>query len=108
MLDALARAETERDLSEIRAELQEQGYLKRLRSKKEKPAAAGAPMKFTTSDGFTVLVGRNNRQNDRLTLKTANNNDIWFHTKKYPMAPTRSHGHRGRKPRRRLWKRLPS
>ena len=88
VLDALARAETERDLSEIRAELQEQGYLKRLRSKKEKPAAAGAPMKFTTSDGFTVLVGRNNRQNDRLTLKTANNNDIWFHTKNIPGSHT--------------------
>lgn len=88
VLDALARAETERDLAEIRAELQEQGYLRRPRSKKEKPAAVSAPMKFTTSDGFTVLVGRNNRQNDRLTLKTANNNDIWFHTKNIPGSHT--------------------
>ena len=88
VLDALARAETERDLAEIRAELQEQGYLRKLRSKKEKPAAAGEPMKFTTSDGFTVLVGRNNRQNDRLTLKTANNNDVWFHTKNIPGSHT--------------------
>ena len=88
VLDALARAETERDLAEIRAELQEQGYLRKLRSKKEKPAAVSAPMKFTTSDGFTVLVGRNNRQNDRLTLKTANNNDIWFHTKNIPGSHT--------------------
>ena len=88
VLDALARAETERDLSEIRAELQEQGYLRKLRSKKEKSAAVSAPMKFTTSDGFTVLVGRNNRQNDKLTLKTANNNDIWFHTKNIPGSHT--------------------
>ena len=88
VLDALARAETERDLAEIRAELQEQGYLRKLRSKKEKPAAAGEPMKFTTSDGFTVLGGRNNRQNDRLTLKTANNNDVWFHTKNIPGSHT--------------------
>lgn len=88
VLDALARAETERDLAEIRAELQEQGYLRKLRSKKEKPAAVSAPMKFTTSDGFTVLVGRNNRQNDRLTLKTADNNDIWFHTKNIPGSHT--------------------
>ena len=88
VLDALARSETERDLSEIRAELQEQGYLRKLRSKKEKPAAVSAPMKFTTSDGFTVLVGRNNRQNDKLTLKTANNNDIWFHTKNIPGSHT--------------------
>lgn len=88
VLDALARAETERDLSEIRAELAEQGYLRVPRSKKEKPAAVSAPMKFTTSDGFTVLVGRNNRQNDKLTLKTANNNDIWFHTKNIPGSHT--------------------
>ncbi len=88
VLDALARAETERDLSEIRAELQEQGYLRKLRSKKDKPAGVSAPMEFTTSDGFTVLVGRNNRQNDKLTLKTANNNDIWFHTKNIPGSHT--------------------
>lgn len=88
VLDALARAETERDLSEIRGELAEQGYLRVHRNKKEKPAAVSAPMRFTTSDGFTVLVGRNNRQNDKLTLKTANNNDIWFHTKNIPGSHT--------------------
>lgn len=81
VLDALVRAENEQDLSEIRAELAEQGYVRVLRSKKQKPAAISAPMKFTTTEGFTVLVGRNNRQNDRLTMKIANNNDIWFHTK---------------------------
>ncbi len=84
VLDALTRAETEQDLSEIRAELGEQGYIRVLRSKKQKPVAAGAPLKFTVADGFTVLVGRNNRQNDKLTLKTANNNDLWFHTKNIP------------------------
>ena len=88
VLDALARAETERDLSEIRGELAEQGYLRVHRNKKEKPAAVSAPLRFTTSDGFTVLVGRNNRQNDKLTLKTANNNDIWFHTKNIPGSHT--------------------
>ena len=88
VLDALARAETERDLSEIRGELQEQGYLRKLRGKKEKPPAVSAPLSFTTSDGFTVLVGRNNRQNDRLTMKLSNNNDIWFHTKNIPGSHT--------------------
>ncbi len=88
VLDALARAETERDLSEIRGELMEQGYLRVPRSKREKLASVSAPMRFTTSDGFTVLVGRNNRQNDRLTLKTANNNDIWFHAKNIPGSHT--------------------
>lgn len=88
VLDALTRAETEQDLAEIRAELGEQGYVRLLRSKKQKPAAVSAPMKFTTSDGFTVLVGRNNRQNDKLTMKLANNNDIWFHTKNIPGSHT--------------------
>ena len=88
VFEALSRAATSQDLGEIRAELMEQGYIRKLRSKKEKPAAVSAPLTFQTSDGFTVLVGRNNRQNDRLTLKTANNNDIWFHTKNIPGSHT--------------------
>lgn len=88
VLEALARAETERDLMEIRAELKEQGYLKASRGKKERPPAVSAPMSFQSSDGFTILVGRNNRQNDRLTMKLASNNDIWFHTKNIPGSHT--------------------
>ena len=88
VLEALAQASTERDLAEIRAELAEQGYIRKLRSKKERPAEVSAPLKFTTSDGFTVLVGRNNRQNDKLTMKLANNNDVWFHTKNIPGSHT--------------------
>ena len=84
VLDALARAENERDLAEIK----EQGYIRSLRSKKEKPAGISEPLSFTTSDGFTVLVGRNNRQNDKLTLKLANNNDVWFHVKNIPGSHT--------------------
>ena len=87
VLDALSRAETERDLAEIRQELQEQGYLKSQKGK-QKPLAAAAPMEFTVSDGFLVLVGRNNKQNDILTLKKANNNDLWFHTKNIPGSHT--------------------
>lgn len=77
---ALTEAESEQDLDEIRTELAEQGYIK-AQYKKGKPNAAGKPLKFMTEDGFTVLVGRNNKQNDKLTLKDANNNDYWFHTK---------------------------
>lgn len=88
VLDALSRAETERDLSEIRAELGEQGYVRVLRDKKHKPAGVSEPMKFTVADGFTVLVGRNNRQNDRLTMKLAGNRDIWFHVKNIPGSHT--------------------
>ncbi len=88
VLDALSRAETEQELSEIREELREQGYIKTSRGKKQKVLSAGAPERFTVSDGFTVLIGRNNRQNDRLTMKLSSNNDIWFHTKNIPGAHT--------------------
>ena len=89
VFESLALAETERDLGEIRTELTEQGYAKRQRGKKnQKQPALSAPLKFTTSEGFTVYVGRNNRQNDKLTMKDANNNDIWFHTKNIPGSHT--------------------
>lgn len=86
---ALTEAKTEQDLAEIRAELAEQGYIRLQKGKKSaKAQALGKPLKFETSDGFTVLVGRNNRQNDKLTLKDSNNNDIWFHTKNIPGSHT--------------------
>lgn len=89
VFESLALAENERDLNEIRAELAEQGYVRRRAGKKnQKQPAFSAPLKFKTSDGFTVLVGRNNRQNDKLTMKDANNNDIWFHTKNIPGSHT--------------------
>lgn len=89
VFESLALAENERDLNEIRAELAEQGYVRRRAGKKnQKQPSLSAPLKFKTSDGFTVLVGRNNRQNDKLTMKDANNNDIWFHTKNIPGSHT--------------------
>lgn len=68
-------------LSEIRRELTETGYLKAQSGAKnrEKPLP---PLKFRSSDGFEILVGRNNYQNDRLTLKTAVGGDLWLHTQK--------------------------
>lgn len=87
VFDALSRAQTERELSEIRQELIEQGYVKKARGKQKTPAAL-PPLQFTSSEGFAILVGRNNRQNDKLTLRTANNNDIWFHTKNIPGSHT--------------------
>lgn len=80
VIEALNRATTEGELAEIRAELTEQGYVKAPRGKQKK-AASLPPLKFTSSTGFTILVGRNNKQNDKLTLKTASKNDIWLHTK---------------------------
>ena len=89
--DEIARAESEQDLSSIRQELVAEGYLKENKSEKNnRKAKALKPdfREFETTDGFKVLVGRNNRQNDLLTLKTANKNDLWFHTKDIPGSHT--------------------
>ena len=80
VLDTVNRAETVRELAQIREELTEQGYLRRPKGKAPK-LEKSAPKSFQTSDGFTVMVGRNNRQNDQLTLKTAAKTDLWLHTK---------------------------
>lgn len=79
--EELRKAETEEDLSEIADELYEQGYLKRAKEAKRKKKEMSKPMEFETPDGFTILVGKNNKQNDYLTLKLAKNSDLWFHTK---------------------------
>lgn len=83
VLDALSRAENERDLSEIRAELEGGGYLRPTDSKKQKKLPPSKPMEFTSSDGYRIFVGRNNRQNDLLTLKTARKDDLWLHVQKF-------------------------
>ena len=80
VLDTVDRAENEKDLSQIREELTEQGYLKIQKGKKARQTTL-PPLEFESSDGFKILVGRNNRQNDKLTLKTASKNDMWLHTK---------------------------
>ncbi|MDE5983662.1 MAG: NFACT family protein [Eubacterium sp.] len=78
VLDALSRAETDSEITEIKSELSAQGYIKKTNDKK-KNAKALKPMRFKTRDGFNVFVGRNNLMNDKLTLKTAKNYDTWFH-----------------------------
>jgi predicted ribosome quality control (RQC) complex YloA/Tae2 family protein len=87
VFEELSRAATERDLLEVRVELMEQGYIRAPKGKQKQPAIAG-PIAFMSSDGFKILVGRNNRQNDLLTMKQANNNDIWLHTKNIPGSHT--------------------
>jgi len=80
-LVAVENAESESDLNAIRSELAEEGYLKRVTAKKTARQAASKPMHFVSEDGFDIYIGKNNTQNDYLTLKFANSNDIWFHTK---------------------------
>ena len=80
VLAEIGQAETEADFLDIRSELREAGFLKK-QGKKEK-ARPAAPRAFRTSSGLRVLVGRNNRQNDKLTLKDADRRDLWLHTQK--------------------------
>ncbi|MBR6107535.1 MAG: NFACT family protein [Oscillospiraceae bacterium] len=79
VFDALTRAECESDIAQLRLELTEQGYL-RENKKAGKPLKPMQPLHFVSSDGFDIYVGRNNLQNDRLTLKFAEKTDIWLHT----------------------------
>lgn len=80
VLDALTRARTEGDIAALRQELTEQGYISRSRQK-GKPPKALPPMKFRSSEGYDIRVGRNNAQNDRLTCKEAKKTDVWLHAK---------------------------
>jgi predicted ribosome quality control (RQC) complex YloA/Tae2 family protein len=87
VFDVLTRSGTDAEIAELREELTEEGYLKRVsNAKKKTPQAAKMlpPLEFEAPGGFTVLVGRNNRQNDFLTTKLAEKTDIWFHTKNIP------------------------
>ena len=82
VIDELTRSETEAEINEIRRELSENGYgKKKLRQNEKKKVKPIEPIEYVTSDGFKVLVGRNNIQNDFLTFKKARNNDMWLHTK---------------------------
>ena len=82
VLDELARAESERDLADIRAELRATGYLRQPRNAKKEKAAPRAPLAFVSSTGYEILVGRSNTQNDELTHRTARRTDIWLHVQK--------------------------
>ena len=80
VIDSLSRAETDSEISAIRTELAETGFLKR-KSFKSKNEKALKPMEYESTEGFKIFVGRNNVMNDKLTLKTAKNYDLWFHVK---------------------------
>lgn len=82
ILDELSRAESEKDLTEIRQELIAGGYLKNTDKKKKMKIQPSKPMEFVSSAGLRIRVGRNNSQNDQLTLKSAFKSDLWLHTQK--------------------------
>ncbi|MGN1059122.1 MAG: NFACT family protein, partial [Clostridia bacterium] len=82
--ESLERAESAAALSQIGDELADQGYIRRPRDAKKKKDAPAAPVKLTTKDGILLYAGKNNRQNDYLTCRLAQNKDLWFHTKNIP------------------------
>ncbi|MBE6798908.1 MAG: fibronectin/fibrinogen-binding protein [Ruminococcaceae bacterium] len=84
VIDELKRAKSVAELGEIRQELIGSGYLRATAAEKRRKVAVSKPEEVLSPDGFRVLIGRNNRQNDELTLKIANKDDMWFHTKNIP------------------------
>lgn len=84
VFEELSRASGESGLSEIRAELTAGGYIRAKRGQKPARVRETGPQTYRTPEGFEIYSGRNNRQNDRLTLKIAAKNDIWLHTRNIP------------------------
>lgn len=82
---ALDIALSESDLSQIKEELTEYGYIKRKYAGKKKGSQSKSrPFHYISSDGYHMYVGKNNFQNEELTFKFATGNDWWFHAKKMP------------------------
>ena len=86
--DALENADTPVELDEIRQELMTEGYIAKQNNAKKKQQKKSEPIKIISVDGYEILIGRNNRQNDELTLKSAYSTDLWFHTKEIPGSHT--------------------
>ncbi len=85
VLYTLSAAQDASQIKEIREELIQAGYVKPTEKGKRKPKPLTyAPRQFTVEGGFTVLCGRNNRENDELTHRRAGKNDLWFHARNVP------------------------
>ena len=82
VLEELGRAQTDGELEEIKQELQQGGYLRADSSRRKMKQAKSKPMVFTSTDGYSIYVGRNNHQNDELTFRAARKDDIWCHASK--------------------------
>jgi len=82
VLDQIQRAETEADLAAIRRELTDTGYIKRAKNSRPDKVKARQPYRYISDEGFEILAGRSNAQNDELTTKIARRTDIWLHTQK--------------------------
>ena len=84
VLESISRAETLAEIREIREELSVAGYIKRVQAKRKTAQEISKPLEYESKEGYKILVGKNNTQNDHLTLKLASKGDLWFHTKNIP------------------------
>ena len=80
----LDKAVSEEDLTELREELYRSGYSAKLKNYRPQKKIKMQPIQYKTSGGYTLLVGKNNIQNDNLTFKIASKDDLWFHVKDMP------------------------
>lgn len=81
---SLAQCTSEAEVQEIHDELVKAGYLRPGKVKGVKQLPPSKPLRFLSSEGYEIFVGRNNQQNDQLTLRTARKDDMWLHTQKIP------------------------
>nr|WP_330403932.1 NFACT RNA binding domain-containing protein [Peptostreptococcus russellii] len=81
---SIENCENEKELKEIKEELMREGYIKTYKMPKKNNKPGTNIMKYISSNGNLIMVGKNNKQNDYLTLRLADNEDLWFHTKDIP------------------------
>ena len=84
VLDSISRCTALSDINEIREELADAGYLRSTAKKQKKNNKGTALLEYTSSEGYRIVVGKNNRQNDYITTVLAAKNDLWFHVKNIP------------------------
>ena len=84
VLDSISRSVSIAEIAEIREELAIAGYIKQNGARKKKSTAVPQFKEYTSNEGYKILVGKNNRQNDYLTTVLAAKNDLWFHVKNIP------------------------
>lgn len=84
VIDELTRAQTDAEITAIREELFSSGFMSKSSIRNQKNRKKLPPKQYISPQGFKIFVGRNNIQNDLLTLKTAKNYDMWFHVKDCP------------------------
>ena len=77
-------ARNEEDLTQIKEELRESGFVRKRNPRDKKPKITSVPFHYVSSDGYQIYVGKNNLQNEELTFKFASGNDLWFHAKGIP------------------------